>query len=154
MGAFIRKPRSEENSETRVFSHQIWWRMDSHEEIYHPHPSLSFLTSFSLMASFVSWHLYCSFFIYLSTSASSTKWLTFFLYIWFDLSPKAKKINPLSWVNQRQLDEILFILDHLLGGMVSLEILSPVAVDQPDVLGCGEGMYILYNKAIYMQGIP
>lgn len=120
----------------------------------HPHPSLSFLTSFSLMASFVSWHLYCSFFIYLSTSASSTKWLTFFLYIWFDLSPKAKKINPLSWVNQRQLDEILFILDHLLGGMVSLEILSPVAVDQPDVLGCGEGMYILYNKAIYMQGIP
>lgn len=57
------------------------------------------------------------------------------------LVPKAGGgINPLSWLNQLQLDEILFILDHLLGGMVSLEILSPVAIDQPDMLGHGEDM--------------
>ena len=55
------------------------------------------------------------------------------------LVPKGKKKSTL-WVNQCQLDEILFILDDLLGGMLSLEILSPVAVDQPDVLGHGEGM--------------
>ena len=59
--------------------------------------------------------------------------------IW--LVPKGKKkkeINPLSWLNQLWLDEILFILDHLLGGMVSLDILSPAALAQPDMLGHGD----------------
>ena len=84
---------------------EIWWAFKMLDSLYyscclhitpvsqdpHSHPPFSSFTSFSLMASFVSWHLCCSFFIYLSTSVSSTKWLTFFLYIWFDLSPKEKK---------------------------------------------------------------